>query len=68
MFTHDARMDGGVDRCTRFDAERAAAAYADHLQNEVDIDTIASDLRATIDGAIAPTRFALWLRVGSAVK
>ena len=60
-------VDRRFDRA-RFDAERTAAAFSDRLRNEVDIDTIATDLRATVGGAIAPTRFGLWLRVGPAAK
>jgi hypothetical protein len=35
---------------------------------EVEIDAIATDLRATVDNAIAPTRFGLWLRIGHTAK
>ena len=58
-----AVVDRRFDRA-RFDAERTTAAFSERLRDEVDIETVTTDLRATVGRAIAPTSLAIWLRTG----
>ncbi len=54
-------VDRRFDRA-RFDAERASSAFAERLREQVDIDAVTSDLRATVDAALRPTAMTLWVR------
>jgi hypothetical protein len=54
-------VDRRFDRA-RFDAERTALGFGERLRQEVAIDTIADDLRTTIDGSVRPSAQGLWLR------
>ena len=54
-------VDRRFDRA-RYDAERTAAAFSERLRDQVDIETVTTDLRATVAGAIAPTDLGVWLR------
>ncbi len=56
-----ATVDRRFDRA-RFDADRTSAAFAERLRDEVDIDAVAGDLRATVQGSIKPAGLGLWLR------
>jgi hypothetical protein len=59
------RVQTAVDRRfdrARYDGERTAAAFGDRLRDQVDIDAVASDLRATVDAGIRPATIGLWLR------
>ena len=55
------RVDRRFDRA-RYDAERTATSFAGRLRDEVDIATVADDLRDTVRTAIGPARLALWIR------
>jgi hypothetical protein len=46
----------------RYDAERTVAEFSARLREEVDIATVASDLDATVQGAVKPTSLDLWIR------
>jgi hypothetical protein len=62
-----ARVQRVVDRRfdrARFDADRTTTAFSERLRDEVDIETVTTDLRATVGRAIAPTSLAIWLRTG----
>lgn len=62
-----ARIQRTVDRRfhrARFDAERLAAAFADHLRDEVDLNTLRERSVAVAASAVEPDRIALWLRAG----
>jgi hypothetical protein len=37
-------------------------AFSAHLRNEVDLDTLATELLAVVDQTMEPTRVSLWLR------
>ena len=54
-------VDRRFDRA-RYDAERTAAAFSERLRDQVDMETVTTDLRATVAGAIAPTVLGVWLR------
>ena len=56
-------VDRRFDRA-RYDAERTTMAFAARLRNEMDLATVAADLDATVQTAIAPTSMTLWLRDG----
>jgi hypothetical protein len=53
-------VDRRFDRA-RYDAQRTAAAFAERLRNEVDLDTLASDLERTVVGTMRPSAASLWL-------
>jgi len=44
------------------DAEATAAAFADRMRDEVEIDAVANDLALTIDQTVKPSAQGLWLR------
>jgi hypothetical protein len=54
-------MDRRFDR-TRIDADRTAAAFADRVRDQVDIEAVAGELTSTVRGAIRPRHVAIWLR------
>lgn len=57
-------VDRRFDRA-RYDSERTAGAFAERLRWETDMDRVTGDLRATVDGAIAPASLDVWLRRSS---
>jgi len=59
------RVQAPVDRQfnrARVDAEATAAAFADRMRDEVEIDAVAGDLERTIDLTVKPSSQGLWLR------
>jgi hypothetical protein len=59
------RMQEVVDRHfdrAHYDAGRAVEAFAARLRDQVDLDEIATGLRATVGATVAPDRMAVWLR------
>ena len=54
-------VDRRFDRA-RYDAERMAAAFAERLKADLDIDSVADDLTQTTSAAVAPTALGIWLR------
>jgi hypothetical protein len=59
------RLQAAVDRRfdrARYDAGRAVEAFAARLRDQVDLDEIATGLRATVGATVAPDRMAVWLR------
>ena len=56
-------VDRRFDRAG-YDADQTAIAFADRLRNEVDLDTLAIDLRATVGHAVRPSSAAIWLVSG----
>ena len=61
-------VDRRFDRAG-YDADRTAIAFADRLRDEVDLDTLATDLRATVGQAVRPSSATIWLRQrGPAMK
>ena len=58
------RVQGAVDRRFdrgRYDAERMAAAFAERLRDDIDLDALTGDLRTTVGRAVRPTSAAIWL-------
>jgi len=54
-------VDRRFDRA-HYDAGRAVEAFAGRLREQVDLDEIATGLRATVGATVAPDRMAVWLR------
>jgi hypothetical protein len=58
------RLQTAVDRRfdrARYDAERAVAAYAARLRDQVDLDEVVAGLRSTVTATVAPTLVGVWL-------
>jgi hypothetical protein len=59
------RIQATVDRRfnrRRHDAARTIAAFSHRLRDQLDLDTLTSELLAVVDQTIQPTRASLWLR------
>jgi len=59
------RVQRAVDRRfdrARYDSELTAAAFAERLRTEVDLDAVASDLTGSIERTLRPTTLELWLK------
>ena len=46
----------------RYDAEATVAAFAAHLRNAVDLDTVQSELLAVVQRAVEPAHATIWIR------
>jgi hypothetical protein len=49
----------------RYDTARMIEAYSVRLRDEVDLDTLSTELLAVVDQTMEPTRVSLWLRPGA---
>jgi hypothetical protein len=59
------RVQRAVDRRfdrARYDSELTAAAFAERLRTEVDLETVASDLTRSVERALRPRSLGLWLK------
>jgi hypothetical protein len=59
------RIQTAVDRRfnrRRYDTTRSVAAFSNRLRNEIDLDTLSTELLAVVDQTMEPTRTSLWLR------
>jgi hypothetical protein len=56
-----ALVDRRFDR-TRVDADRVAAAFADRLRGELDLESIGSETRGAVERTLHPSFAAIWLR------
>ena len=54
-------VDRRFDRA-RYDGEKTTQAFARLVREQVEIDALARDLRAAVDGSMSPDGLALWLR------
>jgi hypothetical protein len=60
-----SRIRGAMDRRfnrSRYDAQHTVDGFAAHLREEVDLDRLASELRAVVGLSLAPTSVGVWLR------
>jgi hypothetical protein len=61
------RVQAAVDRQFnrgRYDAARTIEAFSARLRDQVDLDTLATELLAVVDQTMQPTQASLWLRQG----
>ena len=59
------RIQALIDRRfnrARVDADRTAAAFADRLRDEVDLENLGSEITASVHRAVQPVTVSLWLR------
>jgi hypothetical protein len=59
------RVQAAVDRRfnrARYDAARTVERFSARLRDQVDLDTLSSELLAAVDQTVQPTRSSLWLR------
>jgi hypothetical protein len=65
------RLQSAMDRRfnrSRYDAQLTVAAFAANLRDEVDLERLAGQLRATVGHSLAPTSMGVWLRPARTVE
>ncbi len=58
------RVQKAVDRPfnrARYDADTAITAFAAHLRDEVDLDTVRADLLGAVQAALEPAHVSVWI-------
>jgi hypothetical protein len=59
------RIQTGVDRRfnrRKYDAAQTIQAFSTRLRDQIDLDTLSSELLAVVDQTTEPTQISLWLR------
>ena len=59
------RVQATVDRRfnrRRYDAARTVEAFSARLRDQIDLDTLSTELLAGVDQTVEPTTVSLWLR------
>jgi hypothetical protein len=59
------RIQQAVDRRfnrRKYDAAKTVAAFSVRLRDQIDLDTLATELQAVVDQTMEPTRVSLWLQ------
>jgi hypothetical protein len=59
------RVQSAIDRRfnrARYEVEQIQAAFAARLRNNVDLDSLADEVREVLGATIAPASLGLWLR------
>jgi hypothetical protein len=59
------RIQAGVDRRfnrRRYNAAKTIQAFSGRLREQIDLDTLSTELLAVVDQTMEPTRVSLWLR------
>jgi len=59
------RIQTAVDRRfnrRKYNTAQTIQAFSTHLRDQVDLDTLATELLAVVDQTMEPTRVSLWLR------
>jgi hypothetical protein len=59
------RIQQAVDRRfnrRKYNAATTIHAFSTHLRDQIDLDTLSSELLAVVDQTMEPTRVSLWLR------
>jgi hypothetical protein len=65
------RVKAAVDRRfhrAKVDGERAAAAFADRLRDQLDLPSVVGDLASTADATVQPRKLAIWLRAAGGFR
>lgn len=65
------RMQAVVDRRfnrARYDAARVVDRFGLRLRDDVDLDRLADDVRATVSSSVQPTHVSLWVRHGEVAR
>jgi hypothetical protein len=52
----------------KYDAARTVEAFSSRLRDEVDLDTLSTELLAVVDDTVQPAKASLWLRSATQVS